>query len=540
MEIYDYIVVGAGSSGCVVAGRLSEDPAVRVLLVEAGPSMDNLWVRMPAGAGKLFMDKRFNWAFDTEPVPTLGGRTVYWPRGKGLGGSSSINGMIYMRGQPGDFDHWAALGNDGWGWPDVLPYFIRSETNQRGANDYHGEQGPLHVSDAATGHPTADDFIAAAEQAGIPRSADLNGPPHEGVAYRQYTIRNGRRHTSYNAFVEPVRHRRNLTVRTGVRVTRVVLEDGEAVGIEVLERGERRRIVAAREVILSGGALASPHLLMLSGIGDPAALRRHGIVATVDSPEVGRNLQDHWFGSFAWRVTPDSSYNHRLRGLRKYLEGARYLLTGGGYLALGAAPVTAYARSEPGRPEADLQLTVSPMTFKIAASGEPVIDDFPAIGASVVLLTPDSRGHMELKSSDPLQPPAFHPNYLSEPGDIRRSIAGLRLMRRIAQTAPLASRIVDELAPGASATTDEQLLSHLRTFGNSGWHQVGTCRMGSDPRAVVDPWLRVRGVGRLRVVDASIMPRIVAGNTNAACIMIGEKAADMIRAEAVPCRPVAA
>ncbi|KWI47738.1 choline dehydrogenase [Burkholderia pseudomultivorans] len=540
MEIYDYIVVGAGSSGCVVAGRLSEDPAVRVLLVEAGPSMDNFWVRMPAGAGKLFMDKRFNWAFDTEPVPTLGGRTVYWPRGKGLGGSSSINGMIYMRGQPGDFDHWAALGNDGWGWADVLPYFIRSETNQRGANDYHGEHGPLHVSDAAIGHPTADDFIAAAEQAGIPRSADLNGPPHEGVAYRQYTIRNGRRHTAYNAFVEPVRHRRNLTVRTGVRVTRVVLEEGEAVGIDVLDRGERRRIVAAREVILSGGALASPHLLMLSGIGDPAALHRHGIVAAVDSPEVGRNLQDHWFGSFAWRVTPDSSYNHRLRGLRKYLEGARYLLTGGGYLALGAAPVTAYARSEPGRPEADLQLTVSPMTFRIAASGEPVIDDFPAVGASVVLLTPDSRGHMELKSSDPLQPPAFHPNYLSDPGDIRRSIAGLRLMRRIAETAPLASRIVDELAPGASATTDEQLLAHLKTFGNSGWHQVGTCRMGSDSRAVVDPWLRVRGVGRLRVVDASVMPRIVAGNTNAACIMIGEKAADMIRAEAVACRSVSA
>ncbi|AIO30871.1 GMC oxidoreductase family protein [Burkholderia cenocepacia] len=540
MEIYDYIVVGAGSSGCVVAGRLSEDPTVRVLLVEAGPSMDNFWVRMPAGAGKLFMDKRFNWAFDTEPVPTLGGRTVYWPRGKGLGGSSSINGMIYMRGQPGDFDHWAALGNDGWGWADVLPYFIRSETNQRGANDYHGEHGPLHVSDAAIGHPTADDFIAAAEQAGIPRSADLNGPPHEGVAYRQYTIRNGRRHTAYNAFVEPVRHRRNLTVRTGVRVTRVVLEEGEAVGIEVLDRGERRRIAAAREVILSGGALASPHLLMLSGIGDPAALHRHGIVAAVDSPEVGRNLQDHWFGSFAWRVTPDSSYNHRLRGLRKYLEGARYLLTGGGYLALGAAPVTAYARSEPGRPEADLQLTVSPMTFSFAASGEPVIDDFPAIGASVVLLTPDSRGHMELKSSDPLQPPAFHPNYLSDPGDIRRSIAGLRLMRRIAETAPLASRIVDELAPGASATTDEQLLAHLKTFGNSGWHQVGTCRMGSDSRAVVDPWLRVRGVGRLRVADASVMPRIVAGNTNAACIMIGEKAADMIRAEAVACRSVSA
>jgi choline dehydrogenase len=536
MEIYDYIVVGAGSSGCVVANRLSADPAARVLLLEAGPSMDNFWVRTPAGAGKLFMDKRFNWAFNTEPVPTLNGRRVYWPRGKGLGGSSSINGMIYMRGQPGDFDHWASLGNEGWGWDDVLPYFIRSEANRRGSSAYHGGNGPLHVSDPAVSHPTADDFIAAAQSLGIPRSEDLNGPPHEGVGYRQYTIRDGRRHTSYNAFVEPVLNRRNLTVRTGIRVTRVMLESGHATGVEVLENGQRRQIAAAREIILSGGALTSPHLLMLSGIGGDDALRRHGIATAVDLPGVGRNLQDHWFGSFAWRVTPQSSYNSHLQGLRKYLEGARYLLTHGGYLALGAAPVTAYARSETGRPEADLQLTVSPMTFKFAPSGQPVVDGFPAIGGSVVLLTPDSRGHMELTSPDPLRAPAFHPNYLSDPGDIRRSLAGMRLMRQIVEAQPLASRVIAEIAPGPSSETDEQLLDHLKANGNSGWHQVGTCRMGIDSLAVVDARLRVRGVQRLRVIDASVMPKIVAGNTNAPCIMIGEKGADMIRADAVPAR----
>ncbi|CAG2153763.1 GMC family oxidoreductase [Cupriavidus numazuensis] len=539
MEAYDYIVVGAGSSGCVVASRLSADPAVRVLLIEAGADTNKFWVRTPAGTGKLFMDKRFNWAFNTEAVPTLGGRKVYWPRGKGLGGSSAINGMIYMRGQPSDFDHWAALGNEGWGWADVLPYFIRSESNQRGANDWHGGDGPLHVSDPAIGHPTADDFIAAAQRVGIPRSADFNGPPHEGVGYRQYTIRNGRRHTSYNAFIEPVRHRGNLTVRTGMRVTRVLLEDGEATGVEVQAQGQRRRIAAVREVILCGGALASPHLLMLSGIGDGASLHRHGIVPAVESPGVGRNLQDHWFGSFSWRATAGSSYNHRLRGAQKYVEGMRYLLTHGGYLALGASPVTAYARSEPGRPEADLQLTVSPMTFRFAPSGEPVVDGFPAIGGSMVLLTPDSRGHMEMLSADPLQAPAFHPNYLSEPGDIRRSLAGMRMLRQIAQTQPLASRIVDEMAPGPDTVTDDQLLDHLKANGNSGWHQVGTCRMGNDPMSVVDARLCLRGMRRLRVIDASIMPKIVAGNTNAPCIMIGEKGADMIRADATPARVVA-
>ena len=318
---------------------------------------------------------------------------------------------------------------------------------------------------------------------------------------------------------------------------RVVLEAGHATGIEVLDRGVRRQIAAAREVILSSGALASPQLLMLSGIGDAAALHRHGIAVAIDSPGVGRNLQDHWFGSLAWHVTPDSSYNHRLRGLRKYLEGVRYVLTRRGYLALGAAPVTAYARSEPGRPEADLQLTVA-MTFKFSASGEPVVDDFPAIGAAVVLLTPDSRGHMELKSPDPLDAPTFHPNYLSDPGDIRRSIAGLRLMRRIANTA--------RSRRGSSRSAYRERPSRRTNSGSPISRPAATAAGRSAPAGWVS--MRrplstrgcVRGVARLRVADASIMPKIVAGNTNAACIMIGEKAADLIRADATPARAVPA
>ncbi|MES2484112.1 MAG: GMC family oxidoreductase N-terminal domain-containing protein [Pseudomonadota bacterium] len=538
MVSYDYVVVGAGSSGCVVARRLSDDPALRVLLIEAGGDMDAFWVNTPAGMAKLFGSERFNWRFKTAPVPTLGGRVVQWDRGKGLGGSSSINGMIYMRGQPQDYDHWAALGNAGWGWSEVLPLFKRSETNARGGDTFHGSDGPLYVSDPAELHPAALDFIAAAEAVGIPRSADLNAPPHPSVGCRQYTIQQGRRHSAYTAFIEPVRHRPNLTLLPHSHVTRVLMDGDQAIGVEVLSGGERRRILAAREVILSGGALASPQLLMLSGLGDPAALQRHGITTVRALPGVGRNLQDHWYASLVWRCTPRSSVNHRLRGLRKYLEGARYVFTRGGYLALGAAPVTAYVRSEADG-DVDVQLSFNPMSFSASPRGEVVADGFAGMSASMVLLSPRSRGHMELASNDPLQAPVFHPNYLSDPSDVRRSIAGMRQLRKIVAMAPLAERVVEEVKPGPAATSDEQLLDHLKRAGGTGWHPVGTCKMGQDDQAVVDDRLRVHGIRRLRVIDASIMPTLVTGNTNAPCIMIGEKGADMVREDALPARAVA-
>ncbi|MCI1024710.1 GMC family oxidoreductase N-terminal domain-containing protein [Pseudomonas putida] len=539
MENYDYIVVGAGSSGCVVASRLSEDPHVRVLLIEAGGSMEDFWVNTPAGMAKLFGSERFNWRFKTAPVPTLDGRQVQWDRGKGLGGSSAINGMIYMRGQPEDYDRWAQLGNVGWGWDDVLPYFKRSENNMRGANAFHGDQGPLYVTDPVELHPAAHDFITACVNTGIERSSDLNAPPYPAVGVRQYTIKKGQRHSAYKAFLHPVRHRPNLDMLTNAHVTRILFDGDEATGVEVQLQSQRRAITATREVILSAGALASPQLLMLSGVGPAAQLQRHGIAVRRDLPGVGRNLQDHWYASMAWRCTPASSVNHRLNGVRKYLEGARYVLTHSGYLALGAAPVTAYARSEAGE-RVDLQLSLNPMSFSATASGEVAADNYPGLSASVVLLSPRSRGYLELASANPLDAPLLHPNYFSDDSDIRRHIAGLRQLRQILQTQPLAQRVVEEIKPGQQCTSDDELFDYIKRFGGTGWHPVGTCKMGNDGDAVVDAQLRAHGLRRLRVIDASIMPVIPTGNTNAPCIMIGEKGADMIRADALTARTLAA
>lgn len=533
MEEYDYIIVGAGSAGCVLARRLSDDPERRVLLLEAGPSTDRFWTRVPAGMAKLYFHKQLNWNYFTEPMPLLHERTMYWPRGKGLGGSSAINGMVYIRGHRQDFDTWRSLGNPGWGYDDVLPYFKRMEHNEGGADQFRGVGGPLWVSDPVIRHPSSTDFIRAAVQLGIPGTEDLNGRTHDGVGFIQHNIRRGQRQSAYTAYVHPVRGRSNLVVRTGAFVQRIVCEEGEAVGVEVIEAGHRRIVRATREVVLAAGALNSPQVLMLSGIGPREELQRHGIRQALDSPGVGRNLQDHFYVHTSSRSTPESSYNREITGLRKYWQGLQYLLRGTGYLALGSSQVAAFVKSRPEEDYADLQISFRPMSFTYHGSGVVEVDSTPSIAASVYRLRPVGTGSVTLRSADPLSAPAFQPNFLSHPEDVSAVIAGIRQIRKILATEPLASRVLGEHMPGSHAVSDDDLVAYLRAHGNSAHHPAGTCKMGQDAMSVVDERLRVRGMRRLRVVDASIMPNVTSGNTNAPTMMIAEKGADMIQRDAV-------
>ncbi|WP_277182818.1 GMC family oxidoreductase, partial [Caballeronia sp. BR00000012568055] len=534
METFDYIIVGAGSAGCVLARRLSDTAANRVLLLEAGPRSNKFWVHTPAGMGKLFFHKELNWNYFTEPMPALRSRKMYWPRGKGLGGSSSINGMVYIRGHRDDFNYWKSLGNSGWGYDDVLPYFKRMEHNERGEDQYRGVGGPLCITDPVVKHPSSHDFIAAAVSCGIPYTEDLNGEVHDAVGFIQHNIRAGRRHSAYTAYVEPILMRENLSIRTGCFVERVEFRGHEAVGVVIIENGHRRTIRAAREVILSAGALNSPQLLMLSGIGPATELRRHQIHIRVDLPGVGQNLQDHFYVHASYATTRRSSYNNHISGIRKLWEGARYLTTHKGYLALGSSQVAAFVKSKPSEPYADLQISFRPMTFSYLESGRIEVDPTPAVAASVYRVRPSATGAVTLKSSDPTHPPALTPNFLNHPDDIGAMIFGIRKIRQIMSAQPIASRIISEKVPGPTMESDDQILDYMEQHGNSAFHPAGTCKMGHDPLAVVDSRLKVRGLARLRVVDASVMPRVTAGNTNAPSMMIGEKGADMILEDAVP------
>lgn len=540
MQTYDYIVIGAGSAGCPVARGLSDNPDNSVLLLEAGPGADRFWIHTPAGMAKMYFHKKLNWNFFTTPMKRLGDRKMYWPRGKTLGGSSAINGMVFIRGSRNDFDGWRKLGNPGWGYDEVLPYFRKMESYERGEDQYRGAYGPLTITDPNVKLPSSFDFIEAAKANGIAYTDDMNGAVHEGVGFIQHNIRNGRRCSAYTAFVEPVKDRRNLTIRTECEMQRILFEGRTAVGVEIIHNGRREIIHARREVILSAGSLKTPQLMMLSGVGPGEELRKHGIAIVHESPGVGQNLQDHFYVHTGWRATQGSSYNENIAGLRKYWEGFRYLMTRKGFLALGSSQVAAFVKSHPDEPHADLQISFRPMSFQYNPNGTVEVERFPGLGVSVFQLRPSTTGTVTLRSTNPSDSADFTPNFLTSDYDTRSVISGIRQIRQIMSTEPMRSRVVSEEVPGPKVATDDDIIRWMEATGNSAMHQVGTCKMGNDPMAVVDERLRVRGIERLRIVDASIMPVMTSGNTNAPTIMIGCKGAEMIAEDNVPRREVAA
>ncbi len=523
---YDYVLVGAGSAGCVLAARLTEDPAVTVLLLEAGGPDTRAEIHIPAAFSKLFQSE-LDWNYRTVPQAHMDGRDLYWPRGKTLGGSSSINAMIYIRGHRSDFDEWADLGCDGWSYADVLPYFKKSEDSSRGPSAYHGVGGPLRVERPRDAHPTMRAFVAAATEAGYPETDDFNGAEQEGVGFYDLTQKRGRRASAAAAFLKPAARRPNLTVWTHAHARRVVFEAGadglpQAVGVEVDHGGETVTARCGREVILCGGSINSPQTLMLSGVGDAAHLREMGIDVVADAPGVGQNLQDHLITGLRTRLTGGGS----LIDAEGLLSVARYLLFRRGMLTSNVAEAGLFVSTRSGERAPDIQFHVAPALFENHGLTPPSEHGF-SLGPTLV--RPKSRGEIRLASSDPYAHPLIDPNYLADPADGASLVAGLRIARTIVRQPALAPFRGTEIDPGIEAQTDGELLAFVRETSETLYHPVGTCRMGSDAASVVDTSLRVRGVRGLRVVDASVMPTVPNGNTNAAAIMIGEKAADLIR-----------
>jgi choline dehydrogenase len=527
---FDYIIVGAGSAGCVLANRLSEDGKNSVLLLEAGPKDTNLWIHVPLGYGKLFKEKSVNWMYQTEPEPGLDGRTVFQPRGKVLGGSSSINGLLYVRGQHEDYDRWRQHGNSGWGYDDVLPYFKKAENQQRGADDFHGVGGPQPVSDLGHPDPLSAAFIAAAAETGIPVNPDFNGASQEGAGFFQTTTRRGRRASTAVAYLRPAKARKNLHVETSALAQRVVFDGRRAVAVVYRQAGVLRGARARKEIIVSGGAYNSPQLLQLSGVGPADLLRRHGIGVVLDAPGVGHDLQDHLqvrvVMRCAKRITLNDIVNHPVR---RIMAGAQYAAFRTGPLSIAAGTSGAFFKTSPRLATPDIQIHFLP--FSTDKMGEK-LHSFSGFSASVCQLRPESRGSLRIGSADPSAPPEIRINYLSTEVDRAANVEGLKILRKILRAPALSSYVVEEVDPGAKVSTDEELLDYCRRRGSTIYHPTSTCRMGSDALAVVDQRLRLRGIEGLRVVDASIMPDLVSGNTNAAVIMIAEKASDMILQDA--------
>jgi choline dehydrogenase len=527
---YDYIIVGAGSAGCVLANRLSADGKYSVLLLEAGPRDRNMWIHIPIGYAKLFKNPKVNWMYQTEPEPGLDGRQVFQPRGKVLGGSSSINGLVYIRGQHADYDRWRQLGNVGWSFEDILPYFKRAENQQRGESEYHGTGGPLNVSNARQSDPLSDAFIQAATQVGIPSNDDFNGANQEGAGYYQTTTRNGRRGSTARTYLRAARLRPNLKIETNALAQRLTFDGKRATGVEYRQNGVLRAARARKEVLVSSGAYNSPQLLQLSGVGPAELLRQHGIDVVLDAPGVGTSLQDHLQVRIVSRCSQKLTINDDVMSLRrKAMMAVRYALQRKGPLTIAAASAGAFFKTHPRLATPDVQVHFIP--FSTDKMGEK-LHNFSGFTAHVCQLRPESRGSVKIKSADPSVPPEIRINYLATETDRTTNIEGLKVLRRILAAPAMKAFIASEEEPGSSVTSDEALLAYARQRSSTVFHPTSTCRMGNDPLAVVDQRLRVKGIEGLRVIDASIMPDLVSGNTNAPVVAIAEKASDMILQDA--------
>ena len=529
---FDYIVVGAGTAGCVVAGKLSEDGRYSVLLLEAGGRDTSPWIHIPIGIGKIFDDPSINWKFMTEPEPGLGGRRLYQPRGKVLGGSSSINGMCYVRGAPWDYNHWRDMGCEGWGWEDVLPYFKKSEDQERGADEFHGIGGPIRISDQDRWE-LGDRFIEAAVQYGLKRNDDFNGLFQEGVGYYQRNTSRNARVSTAKAFISPARSRRNLKVECDALASRILIGDKRAGGVEYIHGDRTRTALARREVVVSAGCFNSPKLLQLSGLGPAQELGSVGIPVVRDMPEVGANLRDHHWIKLSFRCTRPITVNEFARsGLRKVGAALQYALNRSGPLASTGVTVGGFVRTSPKFSTPNLQFNFLGWSMTQPNTTRVNPDPFPGFSIILVDLKPNNRGKVALKSTRPEEPPAIHLNFMMEGYDREPIIRGIRMLRDIVSQPGLAPYVKYEIEPGNNAQTDDELEAFVRAKSMSNQHAVGTCRMGADPSSVVDNRLRVRGVAGLRIADASIMPEIVSGNTHAPIIMIGEKAAAMMLEDA--------
>ena len=532
-DTFDYIVIGAGSAGCVLAARLSESGRYRVLLVEAGDRDGNPWIHVPMGSSRLKANPRLNWMYESEPEPELNGRTINQSVGRVLGGTSSINGMVYMRGHPADYDRWQQLGCTGWSWESVLSYFKKAEDQESGADEFHGVGGPLCVSDPLMRPELADRWIAAAIEAGLPPNNDFNGERQEGVGHFQSTTKRGRRWSTADAYLRPARKRQNLMIRTKAQTTRILIEDGKAVGVTFVSGGVPQTVRLRGEVIVSAGVFNSPLLLQLSGLGPPELLQAFGIPVICEMPNVGADMQDHFSSLVAFRCTKRITLNHVANGfVRRGLAGAQYVLFRSGPLATTPTCAGAFARSDVTLDRPDLQLNFINHTVASRDRQKVLAHPFPGFAVDVVHLQPQARGSVRIKSPDPLAPPEIRCNFLHTQQDVQALTAGMRLARTIAEQPELADYLAEEILPGPDIRSDAEFEASIRANGTSFLHPVGTCRMGEDEAAVLDSRLRVREIGYLRVVDASIMPSVPAGNINAPVIMIGEKAADMILEDA--------